>query len=36
MNARSFDAREPMQALLASWAARQWLRPLDIASADFL
>jgi exodeoxyribonuclease V alpha subunit len=36
MNARSFDAREPMQALLASWAARQWLRPLDTAFADFL
>ncbi|EXI78368.1 MAG: Exodeoxyribonuclease V alpha chain [Candidatus Accumulibacter appositus] len=31
-----FDAREPMQALLASWAERQWLRPLDTAFAEFL
>ena len=34
--ARDFDAREPMQALLAGWAERQWLRPLDTAFADFL
>ncbi len=31
-----FDAREPMQALLAGWAERQWLRPLDTAFAEFL
>lgn len=34
--ARDFDAREPMQALLAGWAERQWLCPLDTAFADFL
>ena len=36
MNAQDFDARETMQALLARWTERQWLRPLDWAFADFL
>jgi hypothetical protein len=37
MSHRPFDSpRAAMQALLACWAERQWLRPLDVAFADFL
>ncbi|MCX7271636.1 MAG: exodeoxyribonuclease V subunit alpha, partial [Burkholderiales bacterium] len=29
-------AKPPMQQLLAAWARREWLRPLDTAFAEFL
>ncbi|MER2544173.1 MAG: AAA family ATPase, partial [Candidatus Accumulibacter phosphatis] len=36
MSHRPFDSRAALQAVLACWAERQWLRALDAAFADFL
>ena len=36
MSHAPFDTQAALQAVLASWAERRWLRPLDAAFADFL
>ncbi|MCQ1549298.1 MAG: exodeoxyribonuclease V subunit alpha [Candidatus Accumulibacter phosphatis] len=36
MSHAPFDTKAALQAVLACWAERHWLRPLDAAFADFL
>ncbi|MCM8596320.1 exodeoxyribonuclease V subunit alpha [Accumulibacter sp.] len=36
MNGRLIDSRRRLRALLGRWSASEWLRPLDVAFADFL